>query len=196
MDKNTNDKNGIVLIGMAGAGKSAVGKVLAKKLGFGFVDGDKYIEQKERMKLCEIINQKGEDYFLNIEEKLLMELFPIERKIISPGGSVVYSDKLMQEFKKNAFVVLLEVPFHTIQKRISKRWDRGGGIIHRGHRSLRAVFRERKILYEKYADLKINCRDKDLGGIVEQIIDSRIISRLRHFAVEGDPGVGGERGKV
>lgn len=196
MDKNTNDKNGIVLIGMAGAGKSAVGKVLAKKLGFGFIDGDKYIEQKKRMKLCEIINQKGEDYFLNIEEKLLMELFPIERKLISPGGSVVYSDKLMQAFKKNAFVVLLEVPFHTIQKRISKRWDRGGGIIHRGHRSLWAVFRERKILYEKYADLKINCQDRDLDGIVEQITNSRAISQLRHFAVESDPGVGGERGKA
>lgn len=196
MDKNTHNKNGIVLIGMAGAGKSAVGKILAKKLGFGFIDGDKYIEQKERMKLCEIINQKGEDYFLDIEEKLLMELFPIEHKIISPGGSVVYSDKLMRAFKKNAFVVLLEVPFHTIQKRISKRWDRGGGVIRRGRRSLRAVFQERKVLYEKYADLKINCQGKDLNEIINQITNSRTISRLRHFAVESDPGVGGERGKV
>ncbi len=180
MDKKTHDKKGIVLIGMAGAGKSTVGKVLAKKLGFEFVDGDKYIEQKEQMKLCEIISQKGENYFLNIEEKSLMELLPIERKIISPGGSAVYSDRLMQTFKKNSLVVLLEVPFYMIQKRISKRWDRGGGIVHRGHQSLRAVFQERKRLYKKYADLKINCQGKDLNGIVDQIINSRAMSQLRH----------------
>lgn len=167
-------KKSIVLIGMAGAGKSTVGKILSKKLGYEFIDGDKFIENQEGVKLQNIINQKGEEYFLKIEEEVLMKLAPLERRIISPGGSVVYSEKLMDFFKNNALVIWLDVPFFAIQKRISKRVDRG--VIFRGKKTLKEVFYDRRNLYRKYADLRIDCR-KISSFVVVKIILNKIFGR-------------------
>lgn len=167
------------MIGMAGAGKSTAGKILAKKLGYEFIDGDKFIEDQEKMKLQDIIDFKGEDYFLKIEEDLLMRLAPLDKKIISPGGSVVYSDKLIDFFKKNALIVWLDAPFFVIQKRVARRSDRG--VVFRGKKTLKEVFYERRNLYRKYSDMRIDCR-KISSFAVAKIIFGKIYKSINRDA--------------
>ncbi|KKQ58925.1 MAG: Shikimate kinase [Parcubacteria group bacterium GW2011_GWC1_38_17] len=166
---NLKNKKGIVLIGMAGAGKSTVGKILAKKLGFEFIDGDKLIEDCEKMKIQDIINIKGEYYFSEIEENLLMRLAPMNKKIISPGGSIVYSKKLMDFFRKNFFVIWLDVPFFIIEKRVARKSDRK--IIFRGKKTLKEVFYDRRDLYKKYFDVRIDCRRLPSSAVIKVILE-------------------------
>lgn len=83
----------ITLIGMAGAGKSTIGKLLAKKLNFKFIDSDKYIEEKEQMSLQKILDKYGDEKFIKIEEKRVLELLPLKNCVISPGGSIIFSKK-------------------------------------------------------------------------------------------------------
>ncbi len=87
-------KNNITLIGMPGSGESTIGKLLAEKFNFEFIDCDKHIEQKEKMILQQIIDTKGDDKFLQIEEKRILELLPLKNYVLAPGGSIIYSKKL------------------------------------------------------------------------------------------------------
>lgn len=161
----------IVLIGMAGAGKSTVGVVLAKTLGYGFMDSDILIQEREQMLLQEIIDKKGMDPFIQAESSAI-ETIDVKATVIATGGSAVYSKKAMKHLQKIGTIVYLDVAFEEIEKRISNITTRGIAIA-KG-RTLREVYDERQALYEAYGDLHINCE----GKTVEMIIDE-IISRIR-----------------
>lgn len=157
----------ITLIGMAGAGKSSVGKKMAQKLNYRFVDVDKIIEKKTKLKLQQIINNFKEDKFLAIEEETILELGKLNNYIISPGGSVIYSDKAMEFLKKNSIIIFLNIPFENIQKRLINQETRG--IVGLKKKSLKTLFNERLVLYKRYADITIEMTD-NFKEIAENII--------------------------
>lgn len=163
MEKNRN----ITLVGMAGAGKSTLGVLLAKALGYDFVDTDILIQQKHKKLLQEIIDEEGIDTFLDIEEQVLSEL-TVERSIIATGGSAVYSDKAMKTLKKHSTVIYLSVPYEEIAARVKNIATRG--IVLKHGNSLKDAFEERLPLYNQYADIVVDCSKKDIESTLSEII--------------------------
>ena len=141
----------ITLIGMAGAGKSAIGKELAAMLSYRFVDIDEIIEEEAGLKLQQILDDSGEDKFLDIEERTILELGKVDKCVISPGGSVVYSAKAMKFLKENSVVLFLNAPFESIEKRLTNKEVRG--IVGFKKRTLNTLHKERLILYRTYKDI-------------------------------------------
>lgn len=160
-------RNNITLIGMAGAGKSAVGKALAEKLDYKFIDVDGIIEKNHNLRLQEILEKFGEKKFIEIEEKEILALDNLENCVISPGGSVVYSEKAMEFLKKNSKIIFLDAPLEMIESRIKNYETRG--IIGLKSKSVKEIFLERHPLYEKWADIKIE-NNTNVGHIAKIII--------------------------
>lgn len=159
----------ITLVGMAAAGKSSVGVELAKRLGYRFVDIDEQIEQKTGLTLQGFLDNVGDDKFIEVEEETVLQLGEIDGHIISPGGSVIYSDKAMQFLKRISSIVFLNVPFEEIEARLVNIDVRG--IVRLKERSLRELYDERLDLYRKYADIQIDTpKESDISGIVDEII--------------------------
>jgi len=159
----------ITLIGMPGVGKSVIGKELAKRLNYRFLDIDEIIEKKTKLKLQQIIDNFGDDKFLETEEKTILELGKFDNCIISPGGSVVYSAEAMKFLKKNSVVVFLDFSLKSIKNRISNFSTRG--IVGLKKKGLEALFNERVTLYKKYADITVKMsEDFDINGAVRNII--------------------------
>lgn len=154
----------IILIGMPAVGKSTVGVVVAKRLGYKFVDADILIQEKEGKLLKEIIAEKGSDGFLEIEDRVNAEL-EAENTVISPGGSVVYCENAMRHYKEIGKIVYLQVSFDTINKRLKNAKNRG--VVLRDGQTLKDLYDERVRLFEKYADI-IVC-EEGLG--LEETID-------------------------
>lgn len=143
-------KNNIVLIGMAGCGKSTVGVLLAKTLGYEFIDTDLVIQKNEGRLLQEIIDTDGIEYFGKAEENAICGL-NTENAVIATGGSAVYSEKAMKHLKSNGICVWLKLPFEEIERRINNIATRG--IVMAPGATLYDVFSARQPLYEKYADI-------------------------------------------
>lgn len=161
-------KKNIVLIGMAGAGKSTLGVLLAKALGMDFLDSDILIQKTDGRKLQEILDQDGMDAFLQIEEDMLCAI-NVENTVIATGGSAVYSEAAMTHLKQNGAAVYLDVPFNELQKRLTNIKTRGIAI--RPGKTLEDVFRERLVLYDYYADITVDCINMTVEENVEKIIE-------------------------
>ncbi len=159
----------IVLIGMPGAGKSTVGVVLAKALGMRFVDTDLLIQEKAGRMLQEILNEDGSDSFRRLEEEVILSL-RTRRAVIATGGSVVYSKKAMAHLGAGGVIVYLEIPYAEMEARLKNITTRG--IVLLPGQSLREMYDERIPLYERYADITIACRGKDLESVVEDLIEA------------------------
>ncbi|MEI0735493.1 shikimate kinase [Paenibacillus sp. JTLBN-2024] len=159
----------IVLIGMSGAGKSTLGVLLAKALGMDFVDTDIVIQQHESRVLQDIIDRDGVEKFLEIEETILSKL-RLNNCVISTGGSVIYSEKVMNILKQDGEIVYLHVPFEEIQRRLKNTTTRG--IVIRNGSSLKDVYEERVPLYRTHSDIMIDCSNKDIEQCVREIIVS------------------------
>ena len=162
------NKSNIILIGMPGVGKSTVGVVLAKILGYHFVDTDLVIQEKEGRLLKDIIEQEGNEGFIKIEEKINTEL-EAEHSVIAPGGSVVYGDKAMRHFKEIGTVVYLKASYEVINTRLSNL--KGRGVVLKEGQTLKNLYDERCVLYEKYADITVDEGDRDLSDIAKDIAE-------------------------
>lgn len=158
----------IVLIGMAGCGKSTIGVLLAKSLGMPFVDTDLIIQARENKLLQDIINEGGIEKFLKIEEEAVLSL-DVDNTVIATGGSVVYSKAGMAYLKQNGMVVYLKLGYPEIQKRISNITTRGI-VIPKG-KTLLDIYDERKRLYENYSHIHIECDGKSIEENLESIIN-------------------------
>lgn len=156
--KEKYEKNNIILIGMPGVGKSTIGVVLAKIIGYHFVDSDLVIQEKENRLLHEIISAEGTAGFLKIENEINAAI-EAERTIIATGGSVVYGKEAMEHFKKIGEVVYLKADYATIEKRLGNL-EKRGVVLEKGQ-TLKDLFEERTALYEKYADVTVD--EKGLG---------------------------------
>lgn len=159
--------NSIILIGMAGVGKSTSGKLLAEALGFEFVDVDLLLVNQNKKTLQELLDALGDDGFLQME-KQIMDCMELARRVVAPGGSIIYHQDLMERLKQKAMLVYLKDSFENIAK---KEKERGaGGVIGVKTKTFKEVFTEREPLYEKYADIIIDVSDKSPAQVTEEII--------------------------
>ena len=159
----------VILIGMSGAGKSTLGVLLAKALGYSFMDTDLLIQQREGRLLQRIIDEEGLSYFMQTEERAVCSV-EADHYVIATGGSVVYSEKAMAHLRSLGRVVYLSVAFEELQRRLSNIKTRG--IVFKGSSDLRSVYEERLPLYEKYADLTVSCTGRDVESSVEEILSA------------------------
>ena len=163
-------KENIVLIGMPGVGKSTVGVILAKVLGYQFIDADLVIQKRENRLLHEIISEEGLDGFLKAEENANVYIAQNEEKsIVATGGSVVYCEKAMQELKKTGRVIYLELEYDQLKKRLGNL--KGRGVVLKDGQDIRGLYEERIPLYEKYADLTVNEKNLDVEQTLQKIVD-------------------------
>lgn len=163
-----NKKNNIVLIGMPGVGKSTVGVILAKVLGFQFLDADLLIQQQEGKLLREIIEKVGADGFIQVENRVNASI-QCEKSIIATGGSVVYGKEAMEHLKEIGTIVYLSVPFQILEKRLSD--IKGRGVVLKDGQTLYDLYMERTPLYEKYADVQVSEEGLNVEETVELLVD-------------------------
>ena len=163
---NMKQKN-IVLIGMPGAGKSTVGVVLAKKLGFAFLDSDLVIQSREGRLLHEIIEQQGVEKFWFIEEEANLSIDAV-RTVIATGGSVIYGSRAMEHLGQNGIIIYLKLACREIAGRLGDLNERG--VTLREGQTLETLYEERTPLYEKYAHITMDCENLSIREIVEEIV--------------------------
>ena len=142
-------RTNLVLIGMPASGKSSVGVILAKLIGYDFIDTDILIQRSEKKRLSEIIREVGVDGFLEVEARVNGSV-EADHCVIATGGSAVYSEEAMRHLKKIGHIMYLKVDYETIRKRLGNIKQRGVAL--REGQTLRDLYDERVVLYEKYAD--------------------------------------------
>ena len=147
------NRDNIVLIGMPGVGKSTVGVVLAKALGYQFVDADLLIQEAEGKLLSELIEEHGTDGFIEIENRVNSQI-QTHRSVIATGGSVVYGKEEMEHLKSIGTVVYLKQNLRVLQRRL--RNLKGRGVVLKEGQTLVDLYKERTVLYEKYADITVD----------------------------------------
>ena len=160
-------KDNIILVGMPASGKSTMGVILAKILGYSFIDADIVIQEKEGRKLSEIIEQEGVEGFIDIENRINSEI-EAQKTVIATGGSVVYGKEAMDHYKNIGRVVYLKVSLDELTKRLSDVRQRG--VVMREGQSLVALYNERSALYEKYADVTVDEKNLSLEEVLAEII--------------------------
>ncbi len=164
-------KKSITLIGMAGAGKSTIGEMLAQAISYNFLDGDKIIEETINESIQSFIDQKGREEFTKLEESVLLSI-QFNQSLLATGGSAVLCDAAMQFMKKESEVIFLDVSYENISQRITNLSERG--LVRNPNQSLQEAYNERISLYKKYADhVVVNNGDiesclKDLVTLTEE----------------------------
>ena len=164
-------KKNIVLIGMMAAGKTTIGFKLAKKLNYQFIDVDTEIEKHENKKIVDIFQNKGEDYFRKIEEKISLVSLEKKGSVISLGGGAFLNDKIRKKIKKNSYSFWLNWKIKTILSRISKN-QRRPLTLKLSNKEIANLFKKRVKFY-KLSEFKVNCENKNKNEIINQI--SKII---------------------
>ena len=156
----------IILIVMPGAGKSTVGVVLAKSLGYNFIDSDLVIQAETGKRLFEIIEEEGIDGFLAVENQINAKL-QTHHAVIATGGSVIYGEEAMEHLKSIGKVVYLKVSYESLRKRLGDLLKRGVAI--RNGSTLLDLYNERVPMYERYADITVDAQDKGIREVMEAI---------------------------
>ena len=167
----------VVLIGMPGCGKSTVGVVLAKILGYRFLDSDLVIQETENRLLHDIIEQEGIEGFEKIENRINASI-DVKRSVIATGGSVIYGTDAMKHLSEIGTIVYIRLPYMKIRRRLGNLAKRGVAI--REGQTLRELYDERSPLYEKYADIIV---DADRMTIPELAIYIKLSAK--EFEEEG-----------
>ena len=159
------ERHDIVLIGMPASGKSTVGVILAKVLGFAFLDTDLVIQTRTGERLPDLIARYGVEGFKQLEERIITEMeLPDMPAVIATSGSVIYGERAMTRLKRAGTVVYLSVDYDTIAGRL--RNIRQRGVVLSEGRTLRMLYEERVPLYERYADLKVEEKGKNVEELV------------------------------
>ena len=158
----------IILIGMPGVGKSTLGVVLAKVLGFQFIDTDLLIQKQEGKKLHEIIREKGSEGFMKIENQVNSSIIT-DKTVIATGGSVVYCQEAMKHLGEIGQIVYLQVSLKALERRLGNLKRRG--VILKKGQTLKDLYEERVPLYEKYADIVVDENGKDLEECLQLLLE-------------------------
>ncbi|HTF86272.1 MAG TPA: shikimate kinase [Cellvibrio sp.] len=157
----------LILIGMPGAGKSTIGLLLAKELAKNFIDTDILIQLREGKTLQDILHEHGYQRLRDIEEEILLSV-KCSNHIIATGGSAVYSEAGMKHLNSFGPVIFLDVPLEVLQQRIHNYETRG--IARRPGQSFHELFEERRALYQKFANITIDCTEKSQEQVLQEII--------------------------
>lgn len=160
-------KSNIILVGMPASGKSTIGVILAKTINKAFVDTDLTIQSREGMKLQEIIDKKGNDYFHKVEESVLWD-FKEKNYIVATGGSAVYFKNALESLKEDGQVVYLKVSLDTVLERLNNIKTRG--VTLEAGQTLEDLYNYRVPMYEAVADTTVECDGLTVEEIVEKII--------------------------
>ena len=156
----------LILIGMPGCGKSTVGVVLAKALGLDFIDSDLVIQKKMGAKLHRLLDQYGDEGFRAIENRINAEL-EAEDSVIATGGSVIYGEDAMRHLKEIGTVIYLKLSCEAIEERLGDLHARGVTI--QPGWTLRDLYNERVPMYERWADITVDCEALRLREVVQYI---------------------------
>ena len=103
---------------MMGSGKSALGKILANKLNYNFIDVDKIIENVAKKTIKKIFEEDGEEYFRDLEEKITIKFLKNKKTIVSLGGGAIINKKIRNYIKKNSYNIYLKVDIAILTKRL------------------------------------------------------------------------------
>ncbi len=166
---NNTKKSNIILIGMPTSGKSTVGVIIAKILGYRFIDADIVIQEEDGRKLAEIIAEEGIDGFINIENRINAGI-SAEKTVIATGGSVIYGKDAMEHYREIGTIVYLKVDMDTLKKRLHHAKQRG--VVMRKGQTLDDLYIERTALYEEYADITVDESDSTLEEVVEKVVEA------------------------
>ena len=151
---------------MPGAGKSTVGVILAKVLGYRFLDTDLVIQEKEHRLLRDIIKKEGLDGFIAIENDVNKSL-EVTNTVISTGGSVIYGEEAMEHLKTIGTIIYIKLSYETLENRLGNIRQRG--VVLKKGQNLQDLYKERCPLYEKYADIIVNAEDLGVEKTMEMI---------------------------
>ena len=162
----SDSKDNISLIGMSACGKSTIGVLLAKVLNMMFLDTDLIMQQKYGKFLYQILESDGIYEFVRKESETVLSL-KCTKTCIATGGSVVYSEKAMEHLKNISTLVFIDLSYPSIENRITDIKNRGI-VIEKG-KTLFEVYRERRQLYQKYADITVNADGKSVEELIEKI---------------------------
>ena len=161
------DGNNIVLIGMPASGKSTVGVILAKLMGYDFIDTDLLIQRRAGMRLSEIIEARGLQGFLELEESVCAGL-EADRAVIATGGSAVYGESGMAHLRQLGRIVYLDVSLESLRGRL--RDMRGRGVALRPGQTLEELYHERTALYRRWADVTVD----EGGRTLEETVSAAV----------------------
>lgn len=156
----------LILIGMPSAGKSTAGVLLAKKIGFGFVDCDLMIQGEEKALLSSLIEEKGPEGYLEVENRICSGLY-VSRCVVATGGSACYCEEAMEHLRSIGKIIYLEISAEEAERRLSNLQKRGV-VMRSGITTVRALHAERVPLYEKYADIVVDCN----GLTIDETVDT------------------------
>jgi len=162
-------KKNLVLLGMMGAGKTTIGKIVAKEQDMEFIDTDANIEEKCSMKISEIFKKKGEEFFRSEEEKEVLKSLKNNNCVIALGGGAFLNETVRIKILKNAISMWLEVDLKTLNKRT--KWTKKRPLLNKGNNQekINELYSNRKNIY-KLANHKIDCNDLDKKNIAKKII--------------------------
>jgi len=161
-------KKNLILIGMMGSGKSTIGSLISKKLNVKFIDIDSVLEDVTKMKIVEIFEKKGENFFRNLEEKITLKLLNSTNNVISLGGGGFINEKIRKEVLKNNFSFWLNCDTQTLLNRIKKN-QRRPIAFNLSDSELTELITKRTKIYSK-AQFKINCHKLSKTEIVKKIL--------------------------
>lgn len=167
--ESKNNNSSVILVGMPGAGKSTIGLLLAKELAKDFIDTDLLIQLREGCTLQSILDDSDYLNLRRIEEQVLLEA-SFDHHIIATGGSAVYSDAGMQNLRRLGPVVYLDVELAELRARIHNYDNRG--IARRPDQSFEDLFNERKALYQRYADITIDCGEQCQESVLQSLLSA------------------------
>ncbi len=157
----------IILIGMPSAGKSTAGVLLAKRIGYGFVDCDLMIQGEENDLLSNLIDAKGPEGFIQVENRVCSKLY-VSHCVVATGGSVCYCDEAMEHLKSLGTIIYLEISAAEAERRLSN-FKKRGVVMRGGINTVKALHAERVPLYEKYADIVVDCNGLTIDETVETL---------------------------
>ncbi len=160
------NKDNIVLIGMPTVGKSSIGVVLAKALGYRFIDSDIVIQEQEGKLLNEIIAERGTEGFLKLENDVNCGINTVNA-VIATGGSAVYGKEAMKHFKEKGLIIYLEEECSVIIERLLD--PKGRGVAVREGQTIEDLYMERRSLYEQYAEYTVNVNSREPDEVIDDI---------------------------
>ena len=159
----------IILIGLPSCGKSTIGVILAKRLGYKFIDSDLVIQEREGKLLHAIIEERGADGFLQLENEVNCSINE-ENAVISTGGSAVYGKEAMEHLRSLGTVIYLKISYRNMSRRLGDYVHRG--VVLKEGQTLQSMYRDRCALYEKYADIVIDEGNGKISSTLSLIEDA------------------------
>ncbi|MBO4369580.1 MAG: shikimate kinase [Desulfovibrio sp.] len=172
----------VILIGMPGAGKTTIGKQIARKLHWSYLDSDHLIEATYGRRLQDIVDAMDKEAFLDVESRVICSI-RAHRVVLGTGGSVVYRDEAMAHLKTLGPIIHLDVPLEIVKKRIASNPERGIAIA--PGQTLEDIFQEREALYQKWSDFSCNNSAKTPDACVAAILEKLQSEGFLSSAEEG-----------